>query len=75
MFHLIEFGTDRWMDVERSPRLPLERLLLHAGTRVGVQLRPHVVESLSGPVEVADLFFEDGSITRDVPFACFHFVE
>lgn len=75
MYHLIELNDDRWMDFERSPRLPLERLLLHKGTRVPAQLRPHVVETEDGPVEVADLFFEDGTASRDVPFACFRFVE
>jgi hypothetical protein len=33
------------------------------------------VESEDGPVEVADLFFEDGAATRRVPFAWFTFVE
>ena len=75
MFHLIEFRKSRWLDVERSPRLPLERLLLRAGTRTPVQLRPHVVQGIGGIVEAADLFFEDGTIARDVPFADFRFVE
>jgi hypothetical protein len=34
-----------------------------------------VVEAAGGPVEVADLFFEDGTATRNVPFAWFTFVE
>jgi hypothetical protein len=33
------------------------------------------VETKRGPAEVADLFFENGSMTRRVPFRCFVFVE
>jgi hypothetical protein len=29
----------------------------------------------NGPVEVADLFFQDGSTIRGVSFACFSFVD
>ncbi len=75
MYHTIKFAADRWVDVDRSPRQPLERLLLHAGTPIRAQLRPYVVECVDGPVEVADLFFEDGTATRGVPYACFCFAE
>ncbi len=44
------------------------------GTRVRAQVKPYVVEADDGPVEVADLFFEDGTATRAVPFALFSFV-
>jgi hypothetical protein len=73
MYHTIQFAADRWVDLEVSPRHHLERLLLRAGSPVLAQIRPHVVEGDDGPVEVADLFFEDGTATRDVPFACFCF--
>ncbi len=46
-----------------------------ARRRVKVQLRPYVVETGIGPVEVADLYFADGSATRFVPFRSFKFVE
>jgi hypothetical protein len=75
MYHRIKFAADRWVDLEISPRHHLERLLLCAGVPVLAQIRPHVVEEVDGPVEAADLFFEDGTATRDVPFACFSFVE
>jgi hypothetical protein len=75
MYHTIQFAFDLWVDLEVSPKQPLERLLLRRGTRVIAQLRPHVVETAGGPVEVADLFFEDGTATRGIPFACFSFVE
>jgi hypothetical protein len=75
MYHTITFIADRWIDLERSSRYPLERLLVRSGTQVRAQLKPYIVESLYGPLEVADLFFDDGTATRSVPFACFAFVE
>jgi hypothetical protein len=75
MYHTIEFATDLVVDLEWSPRHRLEQVLLSEGTRVPVQLRPYVVEGARGPVEVADLFFEDGTAARGVPFACFTFVD
>jgi hypothetical protein len=60
--------------VEVSPRQPLERLRLRQGTRVRAQLKPYTADTADGPVEVADLFFADGTATRQVPFACFRFV-
>jgi hypothetical protein len=75
VYHLIEFVSDRWVDMESSSQHPLERVLLRAGTRVRVQVRPHVVETADGPQETADLFFADGTVTRGVPFSAFSFVE
>ncbi len=45
------------------------------GTRLHAQLKPYVVETEGGLVEVADLFFPDGTATRAVPFASFSFAE
>ncbi len=75
MYHTIEFGVDFTVDLQISPRHPLERLLVRKGTRVRAQLKPYVVETPQGPAEVADLFFEDGSATRGVSFGCFEFVD
>jgi hypothetical protein len=75
MFHTIEFTTDRSLDVERSRNQPLERIRLRRGTRRLAQVRPRVVETPAGPVEAADLFFEDGSAARGVLFDCFVFAE
>jgi hypothetical protein len=75
MYHLIEFAVEFTADLEVSPKQPLERLRVHKGTRVRVQLKPYVVETNQGPVEVADLFFEDGTATRMVRFGYFSFVE
>ena len=74
MYHLIEFNTDLWVDVERSPRHRLERVRLRGGTCVLARLRPQVVETPEGPVEAADLYFADGSAACAVPFAAFRFV-
>ena len=73
MYHTIEFTEPLTVDLEISRKQPLERLSIRKGTRVRVQLRPRIVESDDGPTEVADLFFEDGTATRGVPFACFSF--
>ncbi len=75
MYHTIKFAADRPVALERSPQHHLERLLLRAGTPLRVQLRPYVIEEAGGPVEVADLFFEDGTATRAVPFAAFTFAD
>jgi hypothetical protein len=75
MYHLIEITADLWADLERSPSQPLERVRLRQGSRRRAQLRPHVVETARGPTEAADLFFDDGTATRGVPFSAFRFVE
>jgi hypothetical protein len=74
VYHLIEFVADCCTDLERGSHHPLEQVGLHRGTRRRVQLRPHVIEDETGPVEVADLFFEDGSAARNVPFSVFTFM-
>jgi hypothetical protein len=75
MYHSIEFVAEFTLDLEISPKHPLERLLIQKGTRLRAQVKPHVAETATGPVEVADLFFEDGTVTRRVRFAWFSFVE
>lgn len=74
MFHTIVFRVDTWVDLEVSPASWLERLLIRQGTLLEAQVKPYVVEVKDGPVELADLFFADGSATRSVPFAFFRFV-
>jgi hypothetical protein len=73
MDHLIEFDTAFTADLEVSPRQRLEQLRVQQGTRAYVRLRRHVLEAADRPVEVADLFFEDGSVARDMRFDRFHF--
>jgi hypothetical protein len=75
VYHTIEFFTNLVADLEVGRQKPLERVLIHKGSRLLVQLKPYVVETVHGPIEVADLFFEDGSCIRTVPFACLAFVE
>jgi hypothetical protein len=75
MYHTIEFTVEFSGDLEISRKHRLDRILLPCGTRVRAQLRPYVVETEDGPVEVADLFFEDSTATRGVPFASFSLLE
>jgi hypothetical protein len=75
MYHVIEFAADVQVDLQTSPRDRLERVLIRRGDRLWAQLRPHVEASATGPVEMADLFFEDGSAVRGVRYAFFRFVE
>ena len=73
MYHVLEFGADLWVDLERSPRHRLERVRARGGTCVLARLRPQVLETPEGPVEAADLVFADGSSACAVPYAAFHF--
>jgi hypothetical protein len=74
MYHTLEFAYEYLGSLEVSRKQPLDRVLLRAGDRVRAALKPYVVETDDGLIEVADLFFEDGTATRGVPFACFAFV-
>jgi hypothetical protein len=74
MYHTIEFQVEFTADFEFSPKERLERLLVSKGTRARTQLRPYVAETKEGPVEMADLYFDDGTTTRGVPFSYFRFV-
>jgi hypothetical protein len=75
MYHTIEFKSHCGLDLETAPKQFPERLLVKAGMRLQAQIKPYVVETDEGPIEVADLFFEDGTTTRMVPFICFSFVD
>jgi len=75
VYHSITFVDDLVLDLETSNRHHLERLEVRKGTRVPAQIRPYVVETAYGPVEMADLFFEDGTAVRAVPFAYLTFLE
>jgi hypothetical protein len=75
MYHTIEFGIEFMVDLEVSRNQPLERMLIRRGTRARAQLRPYVLEAADGPVEVADLFLEDGTSIRGVRFEWFSFAE
>jgi hypothetical protein len=75
MYHPIEFTRELLLDLRVARNKPLERLSVRKGTRLLAQLKPYVKETDDGFVEMADLFFEDGSTTTRVPFAWFSFVE
>jgi hypothetical protein len=73
MYHTIEFVAEVNVGIEISPKLPLEHLRIEKGARRRVQIKPYVVDAGKGLVEVADLFFEDGTTLRQVPFEFFRF--
>jgi hypothetical protein len=75
MYHTIEFGENLMVALEISARHWLERIRIRHGTRLRAQIKPYVVETEDGAVEVADLFFDDGTATRMVPFRLFSFVD
>jgi hypothetical protein len=75
MYHTIEFTVDLPLTLETSPTQPLERLLMRRGVCTKAQVKPYVLETEDGPIELADLFFEDGTATRGIPFDCFIFVD
>ncbi len=75
MYHTIEFNVTGMIDLETSRKQPIERLCVERGSRLRVQLHPYVIEAADGPAEVADLYLENGSITRAVPVAFFAFTD
>ncbi len=75
MYHTIQFNVAFLANLEVSPKQPLERVRIRMGDRLQAQIRPYVVDTGDGPREVADLYFEDGTTARKVPFAFFAFVD
>ncbi len=75
MYHTIWFNRDLTVDLEVSPKEPLEPLSIRKGVRHRAQVKPSVVETAHGPVEVADLFFPNGTATRAVPYKLFCFAD
>jgi hypothetical protein len=75
MYHTIEFPADVIVDLEVSRNQPLEKVRFQKGTRVQVEIKPYVIETKKGLVEVADLFFDNGRISRRMPFAKFVLVD
>lgn len=75
MYHTIEFLSDYTADLEVSPKHRLEQTLLCKGDRLPAQIKPYVIETEEGFIEVADLFVADGTVIRSVPFGRFAFVE
>jgi hypothetical protein len=75
VYHTIQFAAEFVALPDISPTHHRRRALIRKGDRLKAQVHPYVTETDEGPVEVADLFFEDGTTTRRVPFAYFAFVE
>lgn len=75
MYHNIEFRRRALAERETPGRPHLEQLVIKQGTRLTAGIKPYVVETLFGPVEVADLFLQDGSVARGVRFASFTFID
>ena len=74
MYHTIAFVKDGVIDLERSRKHSLERVLVRRGIPLQAQIKPYVIEGKEGPIEVADLFFDDGTATRMIAFAQLCFV-
>jgi hypothetical protein len=75
MAHPIEF---RWLvlaELERPEYAYPQRVVVREGTRLTAHIKPRVSESPDGPIEVADLHLEDGSIARSVRYAAFRFLD
>ena len=75
MIHQVEF---RWLvlaEIDRPEYAYPQRVVIKEGTQFSARLRPYVTESPEGPVEVADLHLEDGSVARAVRFAAFRFLD
>jgi len=75
MYHTTRFAAEFVAQPELPPRHRRQRALIRKGDLLKAQVRPYVVETKRGPAEVADLLFEDGSMTRRVPCRCFSFVD
>jgi hypothetical protein len=75
MFHRIEFTLRVRADLAIPGQRGLEKIVLSNGTQLRAEIKPYVTESDLGPLEVADLFLEDGSAVQSVKFASFRFVE
>jgi hypothetical protein len=72
---MIEFVSDWRADLERRSSQRMEQGLFSRGTRCCAEVRPRITEQDSGPMETADLYFDDGTIARRVPFAAFAFAD
>jgi hypothetical protein len=75
MYHTIELTVELRAALAGSSAERPEGVYLPAGTRLPAEVRPYVVDTPDGPVEVADLFFADGTAAHGVPFACFSFID
>jgi hypothetical protein len=53
----------------------MQSVVINEGTRLSAKIKPYVAEPPGGPVEMADLYLEDGSVIRAVRLAAFQFFD
>ena len=75
MYHTVEFVQRVLADVAIPGQSRLEQVNIKKGTRLRAEIRAYVAESDKGPIEMADLFLEDGSAARAVNFSAFRFLD
>ena len=75
MIHPIEFQRQVFAEVDLPEHTYTQRVIIKEGTRLSAGIKPYVTESSDGPIEVADLLLEDGSIARAVRYSAFRFIE
>jgi hypothetical protein len=75
MYHTIEFGLEVVADVKIPGQARLEQVRIRKGTRLRAEIRPFVLDSKPYPMEMADLFLEDGSAACTIRFASFRFLD
>ena len=75
MYHTIEFRVPARARIEMLGKDHLTQISIKKGARMQAQIRPYVVETSLGPIEVADLLLADGSAARAVRFASFKFID
>jgi hypothetical protein len=75
MYHNIEFRLKAVAAMETDGTGRMQQVEIKPETRLRADIKPFVVETDFGPVEAADLFFEDGTIARAVRFASFSFLD
>lgn len=74
MKHEIEFVHGCLVDGCKSGQTLNERIKLDRGQKFFVELRPGILESPNGPLEVATLYC-DHDVFLNVPYEFFRFVE
>lgn len=74
MNHRLRFRGEYELDLQVSGKARLEKVRMRDGEVIEAMLRPRVVETPEGPVEVADLQLDGGTLLG-VRMECFRFVE
>jgi hypothetical protein len=74
MYHQIQFRASYQVDLQVPDKPRLERLLIKQGEVIEAQVRPYVVETSDGPMEVADLQLAGDGTLLAVPMEYFCFV-